>query len=270
MPDEVITEIHDAVAWISLNRPDRLNAMNEALMDGLVQHLEDAGRNPDVRCVVVRGTGGNFSAGGDVAMMTDRHRGVPGQADFGPQVDVQVKDLDRRFASIELLVGMPKPTVAMMRGWALGGGLCLALACDLRIAAEDAKLSVGFLQRAISGNFGISFLLAQLVGHARARELAFLRDSLTAAEALAMGLVTVVSRSEELEDETRAMCVQLASGPTFAFGKFKDSLNFTTGVDLGRVMHYEALNSRMTSLSHDAREAVAALREKRPPQFTGS
>ena len=197
MPDEVITEIHDAVAWISLNRPDRLNAMNEALMDGLVQHLEDAGRNPDVRCVVVRGTGGNFSAGGDVAMMTDRHRGVPGQADFGPQVDVQVKDLDRRFASIELLVGMPKPTVAMMRGWALGGGLCLALACDLRIAAEDAKLSVGFLQRAISGNFGISFLLAQLVGHARARELAFLRDSLTAAEALAMGLVTVVSRSEK-------------------------------------------------------------------------
>ena len=129
---------------------------------------------------------------------------------------------------------------------------------------------MGFLQRAISGNFGISFLLAQLVGHARARELAFLRDSLTAAEALAIGLVTVVTRSEELEDETRAMCERLASGPTFAFGKFKDSLNFTTGVDLGRVMHYEAVNSRMTSLSHDAREAVAALREKRPPQFTGS
>ena len=211
-------------------------------MDALVQHLDDAARNPDVRCVVLRGTGSNFSAGGDVAMMTDRApRRSCARPMFGPHVDAQVKDLDRRFASIELLVGMPKPTVAMMRGWALGGGLCLALACDLRIAAEDAKLSVGFLQRAISGNFGISFLLAQLVGHARARELAFLRDSLTATEALAMGLVTVVSRSEELEDETRAMCERLASGPTFRVWKVQGQPQLH---DWGRPRAGDALRSR--------------------------
>jgi 2-(1,2-epoxy-1,2-dihydrophenyl)acetyl-CoA isomerase len=270
LPDEVVTELRDEVAWIFLNRPDRLNAMNEALMDGLVEHLADAARNPAVRCVVLSGRGTSFCAGGDVAIMTDRHRGAPGEQDIGPRIDSQVNDLDRRFASIDLLVGMAKPTVAMMRGWALGGGLCLALACDLRIAAADARLGVGFLQRAISGNFGISFLLANVVGPARAKELAFLHDTVTADEALAIGLVTMVQPSGELEEHTVQVARRLASGPTFAFGKFKDSLNFATGAELRRIMHYEAVNSRMTSLSGDARESAAAFREKREPRFRGN
>jgi 2-(1,2-epoxy-1,2-dihydrophenyl)acetyl-CoA isomerase len=268
MSGEVVTELRDGVAWILLNRPDRLNAMNEALMDGLVAHLSAVARDPGARCVVLSGAGTSFCAGGDVAMMTDRHRGA-GEENVGPRIDGQVSDLDRRFASIELLAGMAKPTVAMMRGWALGGGLCLALACDLRIAASTARLGVGFLQRAISGNFGISFLLASVVGPARARELAFLRDTVTAEEALAMGLVTMVKPPEELQEHTTEVALRLASGPTFAFGKFKDSLNFSTGAELRRIMHYEAVNSRLTSLSGDAREAAAALRDKRQPKFLG-
>nr|MDT0664232.1 enoyl-CoA hydratase/isomerase family protein [Micromonospora sp. DSM 115978] len=172
--DEIVTEVRDGVAWVTLNRPDRLNAMNEALMDGLVQHLLAASDDRDVRCVVLTGAGGNFSAGGDVAMMTDRHRGTDGTVGIGSRLDAQVRDLDRRFASVRLLVEMPKPTIAMMRGWALGGGLCLALACDLRFAGADARLGVGFLQRAISGNFGLTYLLANTIGVAKAKEFAFL------------------------------------------------------------------------------------------------
>jgi 2-(1,2-epoxy-1,2-dihydrophenyl)acetyl-CoA isomerase len=243
--------------------------MNEALMDSLAEQLACAAEDEQVRCVVLSGNGPSFSAGGDVRMMTDRARGAPDEQDIGPRIDSQVKQLDRRFASIQLLVEMPKPTVAMVRGWALGGGLCLALACDVRLAAEDAKFGMGFLDKALSGNFGISFLLARIMGASRAKEFAFLHDWVSASEALAMGLVTVVKKPAELEEYTQGVCNRLAGGPTFAYGKFKDSLNFAVGRDLRSVMHYEAVNSRMTSLSQDAREAATAFREKREPRFVG-
>jgi 2-(1,2-epoxy-1,2-dihydrophenyl)acetyl-CoA isomerase len=270
MSGEVIVEVQDAVAWVILNRPERLNAMNGPLMDSLAERLGWAAQNPDVRCVVLTGSGASFCAGGDVTMMTDTARGTSGQDNIGPLIDDQVKVLDQRFASIDLLVSMPKPTVAMIRGWALGGGLCLALACDLRFAADNAKLGVGFLKQGISGNFGLSFLLAGVLGTARAREFALLRESVTADEALSMGLVTAVKSSPDLEPYTRTACCRLADGPTFAYGKFKDSLNFALGTDLRRVMHYEAVNSRMTSMSSDAREAATAFREKREPRFAGT
>ncbi|BBZ15458.1 CoA isomerase (plasmid) [Mycobacterium branderi] len=253
-----------------LNRPERLNAMNGPLMDSLAERLGWAARNPDVRCVVLCGSGSSFCAGGDVALMTDAARGASAQDNIGPRIDEQVDALDRRFASIEHLVSMPKPTVAMIRGWALGGGLCLALACDLRFAADDAKLGAGFLKQAISGNFGLAFLLASVLGSARAREFVLLHEWVSATDALLMGLVSAVRPSAELQSYTESVCSRLASGPTFAYGKFKDSLNFAMGTDLRRVLHYEAVNSRMTSLSDDAREAAAAFREKREPRFAGA
>src|SRR4051794_5774792 len=180
MTDEVVTELRDGIARITLNRPDRLNAMNAELMDSLVEHLSAAADDRNVRCVVLTGAGGNFSAGGDVAMMTDKHRGADDTRDIGPRMDAQVRDLDRRFASVQLLIEMPKPSIAMLRGWALGGGLCLALACDLRFAGRDARLGVGFLKRAISGNFGLTYLLANTIGVAKAKEFALLHEHLTA------------------------------------------------------------------------------------------
>lgn len=269
MADEVATDVRDGVAWVTLNRPDRLNAMNAALMDGLVLHLQAAADDPEVRCVVLSGKGKSFCAGGDVAMMTDKERGRADQLDVGPRIDSQVRDLDRRFASVRLLVEMAKPTIAMVRGWALGGGLCLALACDLRFVAADARLGSGFLTRAISGNFGLTYLLANTIGPARAKEFAFLHEHVSADEALAMGLIHVVKGPDELERYTEQAAGRIAAGPTFAYGKFKESLNLVVGADLARVMHYEALNSRLTSLSSDARESSAALRDKRPPGFIG-
>jgi 2-(1,2-epoxy-1,2-dihydrophenyl)acetyl-CoA isomerase len=270
MSHEVLVDVQDGVAWVVLNRPQRLNAMNGPLMDSLAEQLNWAAQNPDIRCVVLTGNGSSFCAGGDVAMMTDTARGASEHDNIGPLIDEQINILDRRFASIELLVSMPKPTVAMIRGWALGGGLCLALACDLRFAADDAKLGVGFLKQGISGNFGLSFLIASVLGSARAREFAFLHESVSADEALSMGLVTRVKSSADLEPYTRNACGQLANGPTFAYGKFKDSLKFALGTDLRRAMHYEAVNSRMTSMSSDAREAATAFREKRQPRFAGT
>jgi 2-(1,2-epoxy-1,2-dihydrophenyl)acetyl-CoA isomerase len=244
--------------------------MNAALMDGLVERLRELGDDPQVRCVVLTGQGRAFSAGGDVDLMSDRaRRGSESQA-VGPTMDHQVRVLDRRFEAIELLTTMAKPTVAMVRGWALGGGLSLALACDVRFVAEDAKLGMGFLQRAVSGNFGMAYLLTSILGSARAREFALLHDSVTGEQAVAMGLATSVHPADELEKHTAQACRRLAEGPTFAYGKFKDSVNFALGVDLRRVMHYEAMNSRMTSLSDDARESVAAYRDKRPPRFSGT
>lgn len=268
--DEILVEVEDAVAWVRLNRPDRHNAMNAALMDGLVERLRQLADDPEVRCVVLTGQGKSFSAGGDVDLMSDRERRGSDSQAIGPLMDHQVKVLDRRFEAIELLTGMPKPTVAMVRGWALGGGLCLALACDVRLVSDDAKLGMGFLQRAVSGNFGVAFLLTSIVGSARAREFALLHESVTGEQAVAMGLATSVHPADELEKHTAQTCRRLADGPTFAYGKFKDSVNFALGVDLRRVMHYEAMNSRMTSLSEDARESVAAYREKRPPRFSGT
>jgi 2-(1,2-epoxy-1,2-dihydrophenyl)acetyl-CoA isomerase len=268
--DELLVEVEDAVAWVRLNRPDRLNAMNAALMDGLVLRLRDLADDPEVRCVVLTGQGRAFSAGGDVDLMSDRaRRGADSQA-VGPRMDQQVKTLDRRFEAIELLMTMPKPTVAMVRGWALGGGLSLALACDVRFVSEDARLGMGFLQRAVSGNFGMSYLLTSIVGSARAREFALLHDWVSGEQAVAMGLATSVHRPEELQEHTTRACRRLAEGPTFAYGKFKDSVNFALGTDLRQVMHYEAMNSRLTSLSDDARESVAAYQEKRKPRYTGT
>ncbi|SHL07604.1 Enoyl-CoA hydratase [Pseudonocardia thermophila] len=268
--DEVLVERDGSVAWVRLNRPDRLNAMNAALMDGLVLRLRELADDPEVRCVALTGQGRAFCAGGDVDLMSDRERrGSPTDA-VGPRMDHQVRVLDRRFEAIELLSSMPKPTVAMVRGWALGGGLALALACDVRFVAEDARLGMGFLARAVSGTFGMAYLLTSILGSAKAREFALLREWVGGADAVAMGLATSVHPADELEEHTQEVCRRLAAGPTFAYGKFKDSVNFALGADLRRVMHYEAVNSRLTSLSDDARESVAAYREKRPPRFTGT
>lgn len=268
--EEVLVEVVDGVAWVRLNRPDRLNAMNAALMDLLVERLRELADDAAVRCVVLTGQGRAFSAGGDVDLMSDRaRRGSDSQA-VGPRMDQQVTTLDRRFEAVELLATMPKPTVAMVRGWALGGGLALALACDVRFVAEDARLGMGFLQRAVSGNFGMAYLLSSILGSAKAREFALLHDSVTGEHAVAMGLATSVHPGEELEEHTAQACRRLAAGPTFAYGKFKDSLHAALGADLRRLMHYEAMNSRLTSLSDDARESVAAYREKRPPRFSGT
>jgi 2-(1,2-epoxy-1,2-dihydrophenyl)acetyl-CoA isomerase len=165
---------------------------------------------------------------------------------------------------------MPKPTIAMVNGYAVGAGLSLALACDLRIASEQAKFGTAFRNIALSGDFGGSYFLQRLAGMAKARELYFTAEIIDANEALRLGMVTRVVPHDQLADETLAFAAKLAAGPTATLARMKDNLNLAAHADLRTVLDQEGFNQRLTGMSNDSREAVKAFIEKRQPKFAGS
>lgn len=257
------------VARVVMNRPESLNAMNAALMDELVEALGQLRADDSVRCVVLTGAGGSFSAGGDLKESRGRRQATLAAASPGAMLDAQVNDLQRRGGSSYHLLTMPKPTIAAMRGHAVGGALALALACDLRVISDTARLSFGFPSVGLSGDFGIGYLLQMLVGGARARELLLLDRRLDAQQALAAGLATEIVGDSELEDKSMALATKLAAGPTFAYGKIKENLYDAYGTDLTAFLRREAVNTRLTALSADSAEAGQAFAEKRVAHFKG-
>ncbi|MEI9928476.1 MAG: enoyl-CoA hydratase-related protein [Sphingomonas sp.] len=259
------TENRDGVAWVTLNRPERLNAMNDALMDGLVETLTMVADDPAARCVVLGGAGTSFSAGGDVGEMRDRQRATAQADAAGPLLQAQAERLAQRGSASTLLVTMPKPTVAMLRGHAVGGAFALALACDLRVASRTARLRLGFPKLGLSGDYGATWLLAHLIGGAKARELCLLDPVLTAERAFDLGLVTELADDEALEARTAELAGKLAAGPTFGYAKLKENLYRVAGGNLPDHLRAEAMLSRMTAMSRDCAEAGAAFAEKRPP-----
>jgi 2-(1,2-epoxy-1,2-dihydrophenyl)acetyl-CoA isomerase len=168
-----------------------------------------------------------------------------------------------------MLHTMPKPTIAMVNGHAVGAGLSLALACDLRIASDRAKLGTVFRNVGFSGDFGGSWFLPRLVGMEKARELYFTGEILEAAEAKRVGMVSRVVPHEELEAETMKLASLLASGPTLAYARMKENLNRTWSQDLGPHLDQEALNMRLSGATMDHREAAKSFVEKRAPVFRG-
>ena len=265
----------DGVVKITLNRPDSLNAMGGQLMPMLARFLQDASNDRDVRCVVLTGAGRAFCAGGDVKGMA-AGRDVIGSgngaatspaASFATGVD-QLRQSQR--ATSGMLHWMPKPTIAMVNGHAVGAGLSLALACDMRIASDRAKLGTVFRNVGFSGDFGGSFFLQKLVGIGKARELYFTGEILEAAEALRIGMVNRVVEHDRLEEETMKFAAQIASGPTLAYGRMKENLNRGESSDLAALLDQEALNMRLSGTTRDHQEAAKAFVEKRTPSFTGS
>jgi 2-(1,2-epoxy-1,2-dihydrophenyl)acetyl-CoA isomerase len=291
--DDVLFEKRaDGVGLITLNRPDSLNAMGGQLMPMLSGYLAQCAREPDVRCVVLTGNGRGFCAGGDVKEMGRRapeHRQDPapstgsGQAppaDAGqdgqrPSVlsmlDPGVAVLrESQMQTSYMLHTMPKPTIAMVNGYAVGAGFSLALACDLRVASEQARFGTAFRNIALSGDFGGSYFLQRLVGMGKARELYFTAEIIDAQEALRVGMVNRVVPHERLAEETLALAAKLAAGPTSTFARMKDNLNLGEHSDLRTLLDQEGFNQRLTGLSNDSREAVRAFIEKREPKFAGS
>ena len=260
----------DGIAWITLNRPAVLNAMSQQLMDELLDALTRAAHNPSVRCVAIRGAGRAFCAGGDVADIRSRQEQAEKAESLGALIEQQSRTMLRHQESVTLLRTMPKPTVAVVHGHAVGGGLCLALAADIRLASTDAQLRVGFAQRSLSGDFGISYLLTHAVGAARARELLLLDPVVTGEEAKTLGLVTSVHPPDELAAAAEGTARLLANGPTIAFGRMKDNLAASETRSLGEVMWVEAMNQRVSANTADAKEAGAAFAERRAPTFTGT
>ena len=279
MADTLFEVREGGIGWITLNRPESLNAMGGELMPLLGKYLAECSADHSIRCVVLTGAGRAFCAGGDVKGMAaragDSRQETGDSAGNGRRSDAWylatgVQGLrEGQRATSYMLHTMPKPTIAMVNGHAVGAGLSLALACDLRIASDRAKLGTVFRNVGFSGDFGGSWFLPRLVGMEKARELYFTGEILEASEAKRIGMVSRVAPHEELEAETMKLASLLASGPTLAYARMKENLNRTWSQDLLPHLDQEALNMRLTGATQDHREAARSFVEKRAPVFRG-
>jgi len=265
--EHLLAHVEDGVAWLTMNRPERRNAFSGEMLAGLARALEDAEAASDVGCVVLTGAGGAFCAGGDVKGMAESNA----SAKEGSGIDARIhaQRLSQR-ATAGRIYTMPKPVIASLPGAAAGAGFALAMACDLRIASESAVLLTSFARVGFSGDWGGTFFATQVVGSARARELYYLSERVSAAEALRVGLVNRVVPAAELEKQTRELALRLASGPTVAYRYMKENLNrAASGAEVFECLDLEVTHHVHTGLTEDHREAARAFVEKREPTFRG-
>jgi 2-(1,2-epoxy-1,2-dihydrophenyl)acetyl-CoA isomerase len=260
--ETVLYEKTGGVATIFLNRPDRLNAFDSGLHRDLHDALDSSAGDDEVRCVVLRGEGRGFSAGADLRSEDlSREDGEP--PDLGAY-------LRRTFSpSVTKISEMDKPVLASLHGPVYGAGLGLALACDLRLAAQSASFSVAFIKIGLMPDAGVSFFLPRVVGLGRAMEMSMLGDAVDADEARRIGLVNRVVSDEELESETAELAGRLAAMPTRALGWIKRSLYASFEGDLASVLEAEAEGQAACGYTEDHAEGLAAFFEKRAPDFAG-
>jgi 2-(1,2-epoxy-1,2-dihydrophenyl)acetyl-CoA isomerase len=263
MTTDLLETVKDGVAVLTLNRPDRLNAMSRPMLDALLEALPRLAEDPAVGVIILTGAGRGFCAGGDVKAMAE------GNELGGQTMEEKAQALRSRMETSRWLHEMPKPTIAMMRGPAAGAGLSLAMACDMRIASDTARLGTAFARVGYSGDFGGSYYLTQLVGTAKARELYFTADLLDAQQALSLGLVNRVVPDARLEEETMALASRLARGPRVAYRYMKRNMNAAESASLKEMLDLEAWHHTRTGMTEDHREAARAFVEKREPQFKG-
>lgn len=266
--DHLHARVEDRVAILTMNRPERRNAMSGEMLAGMQQALHDAETSSDVGCVVLTGAGGAFCAGGDVKGMAGEDGAGSGRRATLDEA-IHAQRLSQR-ATAGRLWAMPKPTLASLPGAAAGAGLSLALACDLRIASDNAILTTAFAKVGFSGDYGGTFFMTQLIGAARARELYLLSDRLDAKEAERLGLVNRVVAESALEEQTLELAKRLAHGPAVAYRYMKENINRAlTGASMEECLDLEATHHVHAGLTEDHREAARAFVEKRTPVFKG-
>jgi 2-(1,2-epoxy-1,2-dihydrophenyl)acetyl-CoA isomerase len=236
------------------------------MLTGLGAALAVAETDEAVRCVVLTGAGGAFCAGGDVKGMAAGGGAGAGVSSWDAGVHTQ--RLSHRDTSGRLHE-MPKPTLAVLPGPAAGAGLSLALACDLRIAADTAVITTAFAKVGLAGDYGGTWFLTQLVGPARAKELYFLSERIDMATALALGIVNRVVPADDLDTAWRALAAQLAAGPPIAYRYMKENINRSVNGDLRTVLDLESTHHRHTGTTRDHLEASQAFVDKRQPVFEG-
>jgi 2-(1,2-epoxy-1,2-dihydrophenyl)acetyl-CoA isomerase len=261
MEQQLIEAISDGVATLTLNRPERLNALSAPIMDGLLEALPRLARDPAVGAIVITGAGRAFCAGGDVKRMAEDS--------VEPPMEEAVARLRGRMEVSRLLHEIPKPTIAMVNGPAAGAGLSIALACDLRIAGQSARFVTAFAKVGFSGDFGGSYFLSKLVGTGKARELYYTAEPLDAAQALALGVANRVVPDADLAATTMAFAGKLASGPRIALGLMKKNFNAAENGSLAELLDLEAQGQIATGRTADHKEAARAFVEKRVPVFVG-
>jgi 2-(1,2-epoxy-1,2-dihydrophenyl)acetyl-CoA isomerase len=259
----VLYDRHDSVVTLTLNRPDTLNAMNEAMMGEVERILIELEADAAIRVVVLTGSGRAFSSGGD------QKRGgetVPPAFFEGDPGGALIERLNRCVLRMQRLA---KPIIGSINGVAAGAGMNIALATDLRIAADTARFVEAFARVGLVPDGGGTYFLPRLVGTAKAMELILLADTVDAQEALRIGLVNRVVPADQLQNETQKLAERLAEGPTVAYGLAKTGLYQGLGMTLEDVLNMEARNQAIAARTPDRAEGVAAFREKRPPRFTG-
>lgn len=256
----LLETIEDGVAVLTLNRPESLNALSDEIRIGLTEALPRLGADDSVGCIVITGAGRGFCAGGDVKSMADRNaRGFENRA-AGIAQSGRIPALMRN---------TPKVIIGMVNGVAVGAGLAMALACDMRIAAKSARFGTGFIKIGLSGDWGGTWTLTQLVGTAKARELYFTGEMINAEYAASIGLANRVTEDADLQETTMALARRIAAMPHIALGYTKRNLNAAETGSFADVLDMEAFHQARCSQTEDHREAIAAFKEKRRPEFKG-
>ncbi|MEQ9642479.1 MAG: enoyl-CoA hydratase-related protein [Alphaproteobacteria bacterium] len=262
--EQLLCEVKDGVALITLNRPEARNALSDELSPALRRMIKERGEDPDVGAVLITGAGTAFCAGGDVKGMG------PGGRRAQMTAEERTADLKQRQQALTgELVRLRQPTIAALPGAAAGAGLAIALACDIRIAAQSAFISAGYARVGLSGDYGISWLLTRAVGSPKARELMFTSQRVDSATCERIGLFNRVLPDGELRDAAFDLAKTLASGPRVALRNMKDNLDDAMVVEYETSLDREAERLVQSSRTADHREAVAAFVEKRAPVFRG-
>jgi 2-(1,2-epoxy-1,2-dihydrophenyl)acetyl-CoA isomerase len=268
--ESVRVERDGGVATVTLNRPDHMNALDRALLSALEPTLAELATDTSVRCVVLTGAGDRaFSAGGDITEMSGGGLFTASPPGRKEPWETGAMGLRRAMESSAWLHEMGKPTLAAINGATAGAALSLALACDLRIAADHAVFTTAFAKIGYSGDFGGAWYLTQIVGTAKARELYLLSDRIDAQEAGRLGIVNWVVPREKFRDETRALAQRLAAGPPLAYRYMKRNLNLALTLHERELLDLEAEAMVRTGTSEDFRNAAAAFFAKKTPTFEG-
>lgn len=259
----VLLDVVDGVATITLNRPDAMNSLDIATKELLRDTVQQVGADPEVRCVVLTGTGRAFCVGQDLKEHIEIMRSESDEALF--------RTVDEHYnPTVQALATMPKPVIAAVNGVAAGAGASLAFACDVRILTDTAGFNLAFAGVALSCDTGASWTLQRLVGRAKAIELLYFPRTLKAEESLALGLATRVVPAAELAATVRALATQLAAGPTVAYGSMRQSVGYAAGHSLEDSLGFESQMMARTGATRDHAAAVEAFVAKQKPVFDGN
>ena len=257
----VLQHLEAGLLTITMNRPDRRNALNPDMVSGLVETARRAAEDQEVRAVLLKGAGGTFCVGGDVKAMAEGRAQLPFEA--------KLSNLRKGMEVSRILHQMPKPVVAQLDGAAAGAGLSIALSCDLRVAGESCKITTAFAKVGFSGDYGGTYFLTKLLGAAKARELYLLSPVLSAKEAHALGMVTKVVSDSEVDTAARELARSLAEGPSVALGYIKRNINNAEHLSLEACFDGEAIHHTRAGETADHKEAAKAFVEKRKAAFVG-
>lgn len=267
MADAVQYEVSEAVATITLNRPESMNALDTEMKNALRDLLRRAGGDPEVRAVLLTGAGRAFCVGQDLK----EHTAALAAAEADPPpVSGPMSTVEEHYNPIvTAIAGMPKPVVAAVNGVAAGAGAGFAFAADHRVVADTASFNTSFAGIALTADSGISWTLPRLVGHGKAAELLFFPRRISADEALGLGIANAVVPADGLAAEAETVARRFASGPTLAYAAIKESLAYGAGHGLAETLAKEAELQVKAGASVDHRIAVDAFVKKEQPRFTG-